>query len=295
MEQIINQIYWDGVNDTYMPGTRFKKFSDKAIEFENNLMAPGHSIMTWTSTNNYQSSKAVPQLPILIKGHSYRIFIKGETEPANTFVNRLTFYDAQNDEIEHRGFTSLEYNFVFPENATSYKFEIVNAGCRKIRFKRLQIADEDLPKKIFDDIYFSEEINPNPKQTLNVILVMDNMHGRKIWSHLERFAGVSPMLVVNISWQGREKAGQVVKEWLAENKITKFRLISTNTKLNSLIPDIFIDRFNVEYYDNNSIRSKNPLMQKDTTWYSENICDPDWIAIEHFLKRKHMEAQDEFI
>lgn len=295
MEQIINQIYWDDVSNTYMPGTKFKKFSDKSVEFENILMAPGDSIVTWTSRNNYQSSKTVPQLPILIKGHSYKIFIKAKTQPADTCVNRLTFYDMQDEEIERKDFTSLEYNFVFPANATSYKFEIINAGCEKITFKRMQIADENLPKEIFDDIYFSEELNPDPKQTLNVILVMDNINGRKVWSHLKRYAGNSRMLVVNISWQGRAKAGQAVKDWLAENKITKFRLISTNTKLNSLIPDIFIDRFNVEYYDNKAIQSSDSLTKKDEIWYSENVCDPDWLEIGMFLKRKREVAEDEFI
>lgn len=91
MEQIINQIYWESIANTYMYGTKLKKHVDKSVEFENKMMAPGKEIMSWHSTNNYQSAKRVPDLPFLINGNEYQIFIKAKAEPENTCVNRLTF------------------------------------------------------------------------------------------------------------------------------------------------------------------------------------------------------------
>lgn len=286
MEQIINQIYWESVANTYMYGTRLKGHADKSVEFENNMMAPGKEIVSWHSTTNYQSTKRVPDLPFLVNGNEYQIFIKADAIPEKTCVNRLTFFDAQKEEIKRLEFTDTRYTFTFPKDAVSYTFSIVNAGCKKINFERIQIADQDLPLKILDDIYFNDVINPESDRTLNLILVMDNIHARKIWSKLKIYAGTLPWVVVNISWQGRQKAGTVIKDWLASHKITNFRLISTNTKLNNLIPDIFINHFNVEYYENNAIRSNNVLMQKDLTWYSESVCDPDWLAISKFLHKE---------
>lgn len=33
MEQIINQIYWESIANTYMYGTKLKKHVDKSVEF----------------------------------------------------------------------------------------------------------------------------------------------------------------------------------------------------------------------------------------------------------------------
>ena len=38
MEQVINQIYWESVANTYMYGTRLKVHADKSVEFENNMI-----------------------------------------------------------------------------------------------------------------------------------------------------------------------------------------------------------------------------------------------------------------
>lgn len=286
MEKVINQIYWNSVANTYMAGTKFKKHADKSIEFENKLMAPGLSMVTWSSTYNYQAVKRVPELPLLINGHHYQIYLEATSEPAGTVINRLTFYNAQRDEIKHLDFDGLHYDFIFPAEAVSYTFTMLNAGCQKINFQRMQIADQELSGKIFNDIYFTDPSNYQRGTTLNLVLVMDNPYARKVWSKLEKYAGSLPFVVVNISWQGRQKAGLAIKKWLAEHQITNFRLISTNQKLNSLIPDIFINRFNVEYYDNRALQRTDSFMQKDRAWYSEDTCDPDWLAIFNFLRQK---------
>lgn len=291
MEQVINQIYWNSVANTYMAGTKFKKHADKSIEFENKLMAPGLSLVTWSSSSNYQAVKRVPELPLLINDHRYQICLKVVAEPAGTVINRLTFYNAQRDEIKRLDFADLHYNFTFPKEAMTYTFTMINAGCQKIRFERMQLADQKLAGKIFDDIYFTVIHNYHPGTTLNLILVMDNPYSRKVWPNLANYAGHLPFAVVNISWQGRQKAGLAIKNWLAAHKITNFRLISTNTKLNSLIPEIFINRFNVEYYDNNAIKSADSFMKKDRAWYSEDTCDPDWLAIFSFLRQKAEEMK----
>lgn len=43
--KIINQIYWDRVNETYMYGTKLSKKSDETVIFQNDLMASGDKIM----------------------------------------------------------------------------------------------------------------------------------------------------------------------------------------------------------------------------------------------------------
>ena len=46
MEKIINQIYWDSVANTYMPGTHLKKTAKNHDHFKNNLMAAGQTIVS---------------------------------------------------------------------------------------------------------------------------------------------------------------------------------------------------------------------------------------------------------
>jgi len=53
--KIINQIYWDRVNETYMYGTKLSKRIDETVTFQNNLMASGEKIMRWSSRLNYQA------------------------------------------------------------------------------------------------------------------------------------------------------------------------------------------------------------------------------------------------
>ncbi len=286
MVKVINQVYWDAISNTYMAGTRFKKYSDRAVSFENKMMAPGQQIMSWTAANNYQQSKSIPQLPLLVNGRKYQVFIKAETKPAETAIKRLTFFDGQRQKIKQVDFRQDHFAFTFPVEAVTYTLALINAGCEKIVFKRLQIGDEGLAKEAFADIYFNQPVHFNHKKTLNLILVMDNIHARKIWSHLEKHAAFIPFIVININWQGRKKAGLVIKKWLAAHNIANFRLISTNSKLNSLIPDIFINQFNVEYDDDQALKSNNVLLRKDDSWYSEDICDPDWLAIFRFLRQK---------
>lgn len=286
MAKVINEVYWDNISNTYMAGTRLKKAADRSIVFENKMMAPGQQIMTWSSVNNYQQAKSVPELPLLLNGEHYQLFIKAKTEPEGTAIKRLTFFDGQRQKIKQLDFKQDHYDFTFPSDAVTYNFSLINAGCEKIKFDRLQIGDQNLEKEVFADIYFNHAVHFRHATTLNLILVMDNVHARKIWSHLEKYAGSISFVVININWQGRRKAGLAIKKWLAEHKITNFRLISTNSKLNSLIPDIFINQFNVEYDDDRALKSSNILLQKDDSWYSEDVCDPDWLAVFRFLRQK---------
>ena len=95
--KIINQIYWDRVNETYMYGTKLSKRIDETVTFQNNLMASGEKIMRWSSRLNYQAYKEVPRLPILLSGKKYRIKINMKVNPEDTAIFCLRFFDIQTD------------------------------------------------------------------------------------------------------------------------------------------------------------------------------------------------------
>ena len=120
--KIINQIYWDRVNETYMYGTKLSKRIDETVTFQNNLMASGEKIMRWSSRLNYQAYKEVPRLPILLSGKKYRIKINMKVNPEDTAIFCLRFFDIQTDEISKVVFSSMEKEFIYPSQAVSYTF-----------------------------------------------------------------------------------------------------------------------------------------------------------------------------
>ena len=86
MMQIINQIYWDQINAGYMAGTSLKKTANEIVEFKNELMPPGKTIMKWSSSLNYQAHKEVPRLPILLSNKTYKLVIDLDVRPVDTAI-----------------------------------------------------------------------------------------------------------------------------------------------------------------------------------------------------------------
>lgn len=60
MKNVINQVYWDRMSETYLYGTAFNKNAKNEVTFKNKLMPSGKTLISWSSIANYQAAKEVP-------------------------------------------------------------------------------------------------------------------------------------------------------------------------------------------------------------------------------------------
>lgn len=282
MQKIINQIYWDTTNNTYLSGTHLKKRANNQVDFKNALMAPGKTIVKWNSSTDYQMTKEVPRLPMLINRHKYVINIKDRVYPEGTCTYRLCFYNLQGEEVQNLFFKVNEYEFTFPKDAVSYTFELVNTGCMRVVFSRVQIAEKGLPDEIFDDVFYGKKINAKSLDPINLILVADSKRSRKIWPELEESIPNVPLQLINIAWQHEGDLAQELKDWVGVNIETGFRIISSSSRFDpameevkKMFPQISV-LTSTEFARNaQKVASYNEV----NDWYSKNIYDPDWLLI----------------
>ena len=288
MQRIINQIYWDTTSDTYLSGTHLKKLANNHVYFENPLMSPGKTIVKWNSSFNYKMTKEVPRLPMLINGWKYVINIKARVYPKGTCTYRLRFYNLQGEEIVNLFFTENEHEFTFPKDAVSYTFELVNTGCTRIDFKRVQISRKGLPKEVFDDVFFGDQINVKSGGPINLLLTADGKRSRKVWLELEeQMPSAVPVQFINVAWQYEGDLAQKINEWISVNINKGYRIISSSSQFDAVTEQI------QDIYPQISILTSKELAANDERlagyrevkdWYSKDITDPDWLLIVQEIK-----------
>ena len=152
MKNVINQVYWDRMSETYLYGTAFKKNAKNEVTFKNKLMPSGKTLISWSSIANYQAAKEVPSLPLLLNGQEYLLKISAKIKPETSAIFGIHFFDIQGNEIDKVIFTDLEQKFKYPTRAVKYTIEIISGGVEEINFKKIQISPLDL-EEVFNDFY----------------------------------------------------------------------------------------------------------------------------------------------
>lgn len=249
--KIINQIYWDRINETYMYGTKLSKKIDEKVLFQNNLMASGEKIMRWSSSLNYQAYKEVPRLPMLLSGKKYRIKINMKVTPENTAIFCLRFFDIQTDEISKVIFSSMEKEFVYPRQAVSYTFEIINGGCSEINFAKVQLGRADLPLNAFDE-FFVMPIN-KPKETKEIVLVLvaDNKRARELPDGLKANIKDTQIFIGYLSWQELFNPISKLESWVKKYKEKTVIIFSSDKKIDQLWENTLSKKCNYEFVTSN--------------------------------------------
>ncbi|UTX36740.1 accessory Sec system protein Asp3 [Ligilactobacillus salivarius] len=214
-------IYWNK-NDFYKYGSQ-TTFHRNSVKFKNDLMSPGKSIVSWTDSLNYQASRTFPQLPLLRKGRTYYVAIKVETIPENSAYLKIDFKDNLNESIKKVYIKDQLGSFEFPQNAHSYTMELMNAGCKQIKFQQIEISETPI---IWDDYEFMEFLRPSDE--LTVLLVEPNHHvipsvERKYVKKLG-----NTMAIASSLWGGDFFISSEVENYLRDmkDKYQRVRLIS---------------------------------------------------------------------
>lgn len=283
MQYFVNQGYWEPTN-VYSAGSNIRINPDYSVSFHNSLMAPGKTIMSWNSVNSYQATKLVPQLPILRNNHKYRLSVNAKAEPIYSLIIRLTFFDAQEHEINHVEFQQRSIEFVYPSEAVQYRLELINNGLTDLTFQRFEICDADLPVSVHEDIWFHEPINEDVKGKLNLLLIADNKRVRKTYPDLKKYEDYK-MQPISVAWQSSAGVVAILKQWLISNRIYDANVISTNPKLDQVVLELKMELSTINAVVTNQTDPQlqiadviYPLMPA-TTWSSPVLVNPDWPII----------------
>lgn len=284
MQKVINQVYWNSALNTYMPGSQVTKYSNNYVSFKNLQMASGKAIISWDSSHNYQGVKEVPKLPMLINGHEYQLNVFLFAYPKNSLIYRLTFYGIQGNVVKQIVFTSYQKQFVYPQDAKSYTFEIINAGCETIGFERVQISDV-VNEKAYGDLFFDQLPILNKRRVKdNLILVADNKQVRKQQTDLkQRLINGFPFTVAYVSWQYDGDLTTDLNYWIANHNIYGFRVFCTARcfdhiaiKVNETFPQAEI-LTTADLFENEADDNKQHHILKSRCY------DPDWHEITHAI------------
>lgn len=251
-------------------------------------MTPGKAVITWRSVYNYQGDRAVPQLPILKSGFHYRIYAHIISQPADSYLVRLSFFNLQGTEIKRIEFRSQQKDFVFPTDAVSYQIDIINAGLQALEFDRLDICAANMPKKVHNDIWVHKPTNGGSTLPPNIIIIKDGKQARKTYPQLVENASWLPVQVISISWQYDDDFAGWLKHWLTEQQFDHFHIVSTNSKLDEMIWNVHKDFKNSETLladvHNGKFTSDQVWNYSPQIWQSPNICEPNWYKITQTMK-----------
>ncbi|MCD7112034.1 accessory Sec system protein Asp3 [Limosilactobacillus agrestis] len=279
MKNLVNQVYWESMLDTYMFGSNLKIANNNHVEFVNRLMPSGKIITAWHSSSNYQATKQVPKLPILTNRRRYRINIHADFNPNNSVIIRIVFFDVQGEKIKKIDFRSKTKEFVFPENAVSYDIELINSGNISISFDRLEICNSNLSKDVNKDIWIHSKMNASLYPT-NLVLVLDNKRSRQVTLDKQLFYDDIPVQIVNISWQAQGRASWVLKKYL-DNISPDFNLISISPKLDQLANEL-----HQEFPSTRLGLSKDFRLMEDSQLYNNlNLNNIDWSFMANQIRR----------
>ena len=149
------EIYWgefkggssgDGRQNTFLYGSIVLYHSRDHVYLENTMVNSGTMIHEWTSSFNFQGNRLTPTLPLLKKGHSYRLTSQMTVQPQNGLYFRLIFMDRYNKQVDQVIEKDFDFTFTYPEEAYHYKVQLLSAGLQSVDFHSFSI-EEDYSKQ----------------------------------------------------------------------------------------------------------------------------------------------------
>ncbi|WP_415669555.1 accessory Sec system protein Asp3, partial [Streptococcus sanguinis] len=88
---------------------------------------------------NYQRDRQVPALPLLKKGARYCLSRDMTTYPESSVFLKIIFFDRYEKEISNQVERSESMIFTYPNEAYSYKVQLLSAGVESLEFHCLDI------------------------------------------------------------------------------------------------------------------------------------------------------------
>ncbi len=276
MKNVINQVYWDRMSETYLYGTTFKKNAKNEVTFKNKLMPSGKTLISWSSIANYQVTKEVPSLPLLLNGQEYLLKISAKIKPENSAIFGIHFFDIQGNEIDKVIFTNLEQKFKYPTRAVKYTIKIISGGVEEINFKKIQISPLDLEEEVFNDFYpHSIYLNKN-SQKEGLILLDDSKRARIIAPFkIESYVGAN-LIIGYLSWQNKQRGFELLKDYIKEHQDKKLVIFSSSADIDKSLENFKSLNCTVVYSENFVNKGYHNLQE---TYLSKNYREPDQVRM----------------
>ena len=283
-EKILNHVYWTNQN-IFPQGTRISIDHHYHVDWENQLMAPGQTIIQWESAYNYQGDKKVPQLPILKVNNHYRIVSHLSTVPEKSYIVRLIFRDLQGTELRHYDFNDKSFEFTVPSEPVSYSLALINGGCYQLHFERFDISSMAMDEQANQDVWLHEAINAE-KSGNNIILLADSKQTRKTYPELATMTQL-PVQLISVSWQSTTNLTRWLKEWIELKKLQKAHLIVASASLNMTALELTWAFPQLQLLLTTKIagRSAQSWDEQPVSWGKPGYVNPDWLRVTQKMNR----------
>ena len=128
--------------NTFLYGSIVLYHSREHVYFENEMLNSGTMIHEWASSFNFQGNRLTPTLPLLKKGHRYRLTSKMTVQPQNGLYFRLIFMDRYDKVVDQVIEKESDFTFIYPEDAYHYKVQLLSAGFKSVDFHSFSIEED---------------------------------------------------------------------------------------------------------------------------------------------------------
>ncbi|UXS29353.1 accessory Sec system protein Asp3 [Staphylococcus delphini] len=125
---------------TYQYGATIQ-FHPQGTYFKNQLMPSGLQIHAWTMTTHFDQEGRTPSLPILKRGHHYRLTFEVSATPAHSVYFVVTFYRKNDTEISQLMINEAQKDFEYPKEAYRYDIRMMNTACHHLMFRRIVLTE----------------------------------------------------------------------------------------------------------------------------------------------------------
>lgn len=216
-------IYWNQ-RSFFVSGSK-ALFKRHRVSWENSLVIPGTSIVSWNMSYNYQANRQFPALPLLRKGHTYYVAAKFETVPANSAYIKLDFKDNLGESIKKIYIKQQLGSFEYPKDAHSYTMELIEAGCRQIEFEQIELSETPI---IWGDYEFVE-LPQNNQDEMTILFVEPYHHSIPDVKSIKLDNLGNTVAITSSLWgAGNYFIAEKIESYLVElrKQYSKMRLIS---------------------------------------------------------------------
>lgn len=110
------------------------------VTYRNPQQSPGGTIHIWSSQPRFREINYVPALPLLIPEAQYQFQLKMTLQPAKSVNLVISYYDGDNSLIRQDHFATVDGQFTYPADATSYRIELINLNNQELKFEGLWLA-----------------------------------------------------------------------------------------------------------------------------------------------------------
>lgn len=137
------EVTWNAeLTDFYKHGSTVE-YTKEGVRFENKMLSPGATIVTWKSNPSYQGQRGWLELPLLERGRSYQVKVEATPSPQPFVLLKVEFYNRSEDSIGIHLIHNHEGHFTYPKEAYTYTMTLLNNGIEELLFQKITLQSYD--------------------------------------------------------------------------------------------------------------------------------------------------------